>query len=318
MPDGVQAFHSAIVATLGHAPDVIEPGRLHRFSTSGKQSDRSGWCKLFDDLRGGAFGCFRMGVSEVWTAIERDRMTPAERAALQRQVAQAKADREREQRDAWRRNGDRIAVQWRPCRPVVDGDPVDRYLRHRLRVESFAAPECIRLHPAMPYVHDGVAIGTWPAMVAPILGPDDKVRALHRTYLTAEGRKADVPGPVKKLTPAAGLLSGGSIRLHEPRAGQLGVAEGIETALAAELGSGVPTVAASSAGVLARFQWPAGVRKLVIFADHDDAGRKATDELRTRAQRAGLAVVVMTPTGPGLDWCDVWSTRDAVMAEAAT
>ena len=29
-----QVFHAAVLAALGHAPDVIEPGRLHRFATS--------------------------------------------------------------------------------------------------------------------------------------------------------------------------------------------------------------------------------------------------------------------------------------------
>ena len=58
--------------------------------------------------------------------------------------------------------------------------------------------------------------------------------ALHRTYLTADGRKADVPS-VKKLTGAAGPLAGACIPLHKPARGCIGIAEGIETALAAWL-----------------------------------------------------------------------------------
>ena len=54
MHDSIQAFRTAILATLGHAPAVIEPGKLHRFATSDKRSDDAGWCKLFDDLHGGA------------------------------------------------------------------------------------------------------------------------------------------------------------------------------------------------------------------------------------------------------------------------
>ena len=34
-------------------PEHIEPGRLLRFSTNGKAGDKAGWCRLFEDLRGG-------------------------------------------------------------------------------------------------------------------------------------------------------------------------------------------------------------------------------------------------------------------------
>ena len=94
----------------------------------------------------------------------------------------------------------------------------------------------------------------------------------------------------------------------------LGIAEGIETALAARCASGVPTVAAYSAGALAGWQWPPSLRRLVIFADADPAGADAADKLRQRARAAGLAVDVLTPTTPGTDWCDVWAKRGAAGA----
>ena len=53
MRDPLQAFREAILAALGYAPEVIEPGKLHRFATSERRGDDAGWCKLFDDLRGG-------------------------------------------------------------------------------------------------------------------------------------------------------------------------------------------------------------------------------------------------------------------------
>ncbi len=138
--------------------------------------------------------------------------------------------------------------------------------------------------------------------------------ALHRTWLTPEGRKAPTPGPCKKLTQAAGPVTTGCIRLAWPGDGAgdvLGIAEGIETALAARCASGVPTVAAYSAGALAAWQWPRELKRLVIFADADAAGADAANTLRFRAGAAGLAVQVMTPTTPGAHWCDVWDTRGA-------
>ncbi len=139
--------------------------------------------------------------------------------------------------------------------------------------------------------------------------------ALHRTYLTADGRKADVP-TVKKLTGAAGPLAGACIPLHMPAHGVIGVAEGIETALAASQASAVPTVAAYCAGALAGYLWPAGVRRLVVFADADKAGREAAAALRARALAARLRCEVLTPTAEGADWCDVWAARDAVLIDA--
>ena len=151
-------------------------------------------------------------------------------------------------------------------------------------------------------------------MVAPIIAPDGRTVALHRTYLRGDGSKAEVPS-VKKLTGAAGPLAGACIPLFKPAQGCIGIAEGIETALAAWCASGVPTVAAYCAGNLAAWQWPAGVQRLVIFADHDRAGIEAAETLQGRALRAGLQSSVMTPTDAGADWCDVWADRGAVLVE---
>jgi phage/plasmid primase-like uncharacterized protein len=153
-------------------------------------------------------------------------------------------------------------------------------------------------------------------MIAPLVAPDGRVLALHRTYLTTDGCKAPVP-TVKKLTGAAGPLAGAFIPLHDPQHCVIGIAEGIETAQAAHLASGLPTVAAYCAGNLAAYTWPAGVRRIVMFADADPAGAAAAQSLKARAIRAGLSVAVMTPSTPGTDWCDVWARRAAVAVAAS-
>ena len=210
-----------------------------------------------------------------------------------------------------------MAKVWAKCVPLVPGDPVILYLSRRAFGGVWPLPECLRLHRALPYWHGSEKLGVFPAMVAPIVAPDGRTVALHRTYLTTDGRKADVPSP-KKLTGAAGPLSGACIALHKPAHGCIGIAEGVETALAAWCASAVPTVAGYCAGNLAAWRWPANVRRLVIFADADKAGREAADTLRARAFAAGLRVQVMTPSDPGADWCDVWAARDAVLIEAGS
>jgi putative DNA primase/helicase len=310
MHDAITSFRLAILAALGFAPDVIEPGRMHRFATSDKHADTAGWCKLFDDLRGGVCGCHRQGISETWCADERTTMTVQQRIALAHQVATATAERDVQQRQQWATNAQSIAKTWAQCVPLVPGDPVTRYLKRRGLGGVWPLPGVLRWHRALPYWHGANKLGTFPAMVAPIVAPDGRTVALHRTYLTADGRKADVPSP-KKLTAAAGSLAGAFIPLHKPLRGCMGIAEGIETALAAWCASTVPTVASYCAGNLATWQWPAGLQRLVIFADADRAGHESAQELLTRAVRAGLAASVMVPTEPGTDWADVWAARGA-------
>ncbi|MDE2367536.1 MAG: toprim domain-containing protein [Burkholderiales bacterium] len=316
MSDPVQAFRAAILAALGHAPDDIEPGRFHRFGTSDRRGDDAGWCKLFDDLRGGVFGCYRQGISETWSAADRARLTRQQRADLTRQVAQAAAERERIQRQQWAENAQRIAKLWSECLPLVPGDPVTLYLKRRGFGGLWPLPECLRYHRAQPYWDGAEKLGTFPAMVAPLVAPDGRTVALHRTYLTTDGRKAGVPSP-KKLTGATGPLAGACIPLQKPARGVIGIAEGIETAMAAWCASTVPTMAAYCAGNLAAWTWPTGVQRLVIFADHDKAGREAADTLRARALAANLRCDVLTPTTAGVDWCDVWAQRGPLAIDGA-
>lgn len=311
MSDPLQSFRLAILASLGHAPEAIEPGRFQRFPTSERRGDSAGWCKLFDDMRGGVFGCYRLGVRESWSAADRAAMTRQQRADLARQVMAATAEREAQQRQQWADNGRRIARLWSECVPLVPGDPVTLYLKRRGLGGVWPLSPALRLHRALPYWQGTDKVGTFPAMVAPLVAPDGRVVSLHRTYLHKDGRPVLRDGrKVRKLVPPAGPLAGACIPLHPlARARILGIAEGIETALASWCVSGVPTVAAYCAGNLAAWRWPPGLQRLVIFADADKAGRDAADELRARALAAGLQVNVLTPTTEGEDWCDVWASH---------
>lgn len=97
---------------------------------------------------------------------------------------------------------------------------------------------------ALPYFDDGTEIGHFPAMLGAVTSPEGVLVGLHRTYISKAGLKAPVSCP-KKLSRTSGLLAGASIKLHEPSVinGKLtlGVAEGIETALACYLASGIST-----------------------------------------------------------------------------
>ncbi|MEA3644080.1 MAG: toprim domain-containing protein [Lamprobacter sp.] len=71
-----------------------------------------------------------------------------------------------------------------------------------------------------------------------------------------------------------------------------------------------------SATLLERFEPPAGVEQLTVWADHDrsGAGLRAAERLRARLS-ARLMVRLALPPGPipdrakSLDWADVWQQR---------
>jgi putative DNA primase/helicase len=77
--------------------------------------------------------------------------------------------------------------------------------------------------------------------------------------------------------------------------GHLGVAEGIETALAAHAIFGVATWAALSADGLARFNWPETTRLVTIYADAGDAGRQAAATLSDRLNMADIPNQIKAP-----------------------
>lgn len=292
-------FMGTITAALGYGPKHLEPGKFHRFGPR-----KSGWAKLFTDCLGGVFGDYRQNLSSHWSA--RENQTPAELAAMRRQMQQAMREREAEQRRQWAKSAIRNAELWAAAQPA--GDAVRRYLAAR-GLADWRIPSCIRQHPALAYWHtddDGELhkLDTFAVMLAPIVGSDGKLRAIHRTYL-AGGSKADVPTP-KKLTAAAGPLAGACIPLAAPRGGVIGIAEGIETAAAASLGSGLPVVAGYCANAMSCFHWPRGIERLVIFADNDPAGQQAATVLAQRSDKAGIKTKTLTPSKPGSDWADVW------------
>ena len=160
----------------------------------------------------------------------------------------------------------------------------------------------LRLHPGLAYRDGGETFGRFPAMLALVTGPDGRGVTLHRTYLQ-DGRKAPVPSP-RKLMPGK-PIKGAAIRLH-PAGEVLGVAEGIETALAARQLFGVPVWSCISAAGIESFIPPKEVRKIMIFGDNDmsGTGQAAAWALAKRLIVAGLSVEVKLPERIGTDWAD--------------
>jgi phage/plasmid primase-like uncharacterized protein len=192
---------------------------------------------------------------------------------------------------------------------------LQRYLAGRSLHPEGLAIRTLRIHPALPYWQNGRQIGRYPAMIARVTSPTGALVTLHRTYLTEDGRKAPVPAPRKLMAyPEELRLAGSAIRLTRPtHDGTLGLAEGIETALAVQSMTGMPTWAATSAGMLERFQPPQDVKALTIWADRDRSatGERSARILADRVSASGLDVEVRLPEiaipkdARGVDWGDV-------------
>ena len=148
-------------------------------------------------------------------------------------------------------------------------------------------PECLLGHPRFAYFADGQLAGHYPAMLAPVVGPDGRLESVHRTYL------ADVEPCKKLMTPVTGL-KGSAVRLF-PAGECLGIAEGIETAIAAHELFNVPVWAALSTSLMESWAPPPGVRDVIVFGDNDNnfAGQKAAYAVASRlANRVGASLEI--------------------------
>jgi putative DNA primase/helicase len=190
----------------------------------------------------------------------------------------------------------RMNMLWGKALPIKATDPVGLYLASRLgRVPTGTG---LRHQHRCPYPKGE----NWDAMLAIFTGPDGTPSGLHRTYLTPHGMKAPVVSPKLSLGP---LVDGGAVRLA-PHGDTLGIAEGIETALAASMLFDMPCWAALNAGRLAVWEPPPGIRRVVIFADNDDnfTGQTAAFDLAARLETT-LKVDIETPVITGCDWADM-------------
>lgn len=292
----------------GLLPGEIEAGRLVRCPVQGDRAGKkSGAYRLFDDeLPVCPWWNWREGTFGVWVSEARP-LTEADRIRHRAMAEQSRLERQSEQAAQWARNRAYLQRLWQSAQPLTEDCPAGVYLASRgLKVPQ---SEALRYMMSLEYWDETGRVGAFPALLAAVTSPKGEMVALHRTYLTRTGRKAPVP-TVKKLTRAAGSMAGSSIKIGAPVPrpdGRLaiGVAEGIETALAASLLSGIPVWSCVCANGLKTFETPDAVQNLYVFGDRDanGVGQRAAGELATRAARAGVLARVLFPENQG-DWND--------------
>lgn len=192
---------------------------------------------------------------------------------------------------------------WCSARPVVPGDPVDTYLRTRgLRQQAW--PSDLRFCATCFFSSEDKQSGqSMPAMLALVRDRDGRMVNIQKTFLDGS-RKASIPAPRQFMR--GGIPAGAAIRLH-PAGPVLGIAEGVETALAAASLFGLPVWSALSAASMKNWQPPPGVNEVVVFADNDInlVGQEAAASLAKTLSGCGIVVSVHLPKQAGADWADV-------------
>jgi hypothetical protein len=225
------------------------------------------------------------------------RMAPAERPAPPPRPAQNPSDQAEE---AARSLALAISI-WREAMPP-EGSILETYLRV---VRGCWLPGCnsLRYHATCPRGSERL-----PAMIALMTDPVTNTPVgIHRTFLRADGNGKVEHGTAKMMLGKAGvirLVDDDQVTLS------LGIAEGIETALAIMVRSGWgPVWAVGSAGGIRAFPVLRGIECLTIFPDADGSGvgQDAAEACAQRWLAADLEtrreVEIVTPP-IGRDWDD--------------
>jgi putative DNA primase/helicase len=185
---------------------------------------------------------------------------------------------------------DKINRTLRGVKPVKIFDAVSDYLMNR---GIFILPE------SDLYLSDSVMgwadsertishVGT--GMIGKIRDVEGKVVGLHKTFIE-DGKKAPIHNP-KQITGSKG--DGGCIRLFDV-SHTVGLAEGIEDALAAKALYGIPTWACIDARNLEKAKLPLHIKTVFIYSDNDDSfvGQLASYTLAKRLKEEGRQVEVI-------------------------
>ena len=295
--DAARGKWKGILATLGINPSHLSGkhgpcpmcGGKDRFRFDNKGGEGTYYCSQcgsgngFDLLRGVNNWDFRTAASEV------DRI-----------VGNIAAETPAKQLDEDQRR-DMLNRLWKSGASIRGDNPASRYIGSRgLYLPQNA--ECLRYVERCPVPGGGFAH----ALIAMVSTVDGKPANIHRTFVRADGAgKADMDEP-RALMPGR-IPDGAAIRLSSVYGERLGIAEGIETALAAADRFKVPTWAAINSTILAKWVPPESVREVVIFGDNDPkyGGAAAAYALAHRLAVKGITVDVRIPDAIGTDWADV-------------
>jgi putative DNA primase/helicase len=240
----------------------------------------------FDDKHGkGSYYCSGCGAGDGFSLLQKlNGWTFAEAAKHVEEIIGSCRATPAAQNDSGK-NEARLKRIHAGLRRITHDDPVGGYLLGR--GITILPRQDVYYHPSVDYFTQNesgkpIKVGTFPAMVAIFRNLAGATCTFHITYLTQDGQK--IAGyPAKKFLPAIQPLPGGAIR-SGGIAPQIGIAEGIESTLAAMQDYRIPCWAAGNANLLEQVLVLEPVKSVVIFADEDSSftGQKAAYTLANR------------------------------------
>jgi putative DNA primase/helicase len=196
-------------------------------------------------------------------------------------------------RDDTKRTDAALAI-WRPAR-LANVTLLETYLDSRGL--HLPLPPTLRFHAGLKHPSGGI----WPAMIALVTrGSDETPLAIHRTFLTRDGKGK---APVQPNKMMLGPCRGGAVRLA-PADRELMVGEGIETCLAAMQATGNPAWSALSTSGLRALDLPAVVSDVIVLADGDGPGEAAACDCARRWKQEGRRARIARPP-QGMDFNDL-------------
>ena len=214
----VNNFESEVRAVIGGDPGPIRTDEsIHRFSTSGKRGDKSGWYVAYanGDFVAGVFGDWREGLTRNYCSKNGTRTTE-ETLFFKKSLADAEEQRQKVQRKAT----DRAKFIWRKAADV--------------ETHLYLETKGIKAHGAK--VYKGM-------LVVPVHDKDGAIISLQ--YITPDGNKRFLRG---------GKTSGGRYLIHGE--GDPIICEGFATGASIAEATGRPVVVAFNAGNLLKVAEP--------------------------------------------------------------
>ena len=264
-------------AGLTAPDDIIFDGKIHRFSTSGKRKDDSGWYVAHDGkIAAGAFGDWRQGVEVTWRADIGRELSHIEQMQHASRMRELKAQRERELAVMREEAADNASMQWESAPLASDEHP---YLQRKGIT-----------NPGLRVAPDG-------RLMAPMyIGAD----LVSLQMIDAEGSKRFLKGG---KTGGAWWCIGGAI---SSQCSRVYVAEGVATAASIFEATGRPVAVAFSAGNMtataqALRELVGPVCEVVVVADHDESGT-GQREGEKAAQAVGGRLVLPPTVGDANDY----------------